>query len=166
MSYNPTSVIALDTSTGTKEGSPFYYAVMQGQYTRTWTKYFSWTPVPGGPSTAATITYTDNGPGINQYDFSILVTNWANGSLPYTLGVTQSWSTQKANLEASFAKLGPVNNLLYFLDPFGVPPDLNPGRGVYMYKFVETVLDWSTPSSPYLKYDITAVETPSGIIIP
>lgn len=158
--YNPTSIIVLDTSDGTTSGTPFRYAVIQGQYTREWTKYFSTQSIAG----QARLSYIDNGPGINQYTISLYIASWAPGSVPYQLGITQTWDVQKANLEASFKKLHP-HNALVFKDPFGNAPDLDPTTGVFFYKFTETLLDWSTPQTPIIKFDIVCVETPPGVVI-
>jgi len=155
MAYIPTSVIALD-----KSGiNPLYYAVEQGQYTRTWTRYFSSQPIAFGTTR---INGIDNGPGINEYDLNIIVTTWPSTSIPYLKGVTQTWDVQKTNLEASFKK---VNTALYFLDPFGQSPDLDTTVGVYFHTFTETLLPQSTPQTPYIRYSITLTQTPPGFTI-
>jgi hypothetical protein len=158
--YEPTSVITLDTSNGTTIGTPFLYAVANG-YTRDWQKYFSSQPLPYG---VGRITGIDNGPGINQYTLTLFVTTWPANSLPYQLGVTQTWDVQKANLENSFEKVAP-NNALVFLDPFGVPPTLDPTIGIYFWKFTETIVDWSTPQKPFIQYEIVLTQTPPGTIV-
>jgi len=158
--YVAKQVIALDTSDGTSHGTPFYYAVAQnGGYSRQWLRYFQSQPLAYGQ---ARITGIDNGPGINQYTISLIVTNWDSGSLPYQAGVTQTWDIQKHNLETSFKKIATV---LYFIDPFGVAPDLDPTSGVYFWQFTETILPQSTPSKPYIQYDIVLTQSPPGTII-
>jgi hypothetical protein len=162
MTFNPTSVITLDTSTGALSGTPFKYAVANGSgYTREWQKYFSSQPLPYG---LGRITSVDNGAGVNQYTVTLWVTSWSTESLPYQLGITQTWYQQKSQLEASFEKLAP-GNALVFLDPFGVPPSLDSTSGVYFWKFTETILDWSTPQTPFIQYEIILTETPPGMIL-
>jgi hypothetical protein len=158
--YTPTQVIALDTTTGKSSGSPFYYAVAQeGGYSRQWQRYFSSQAIAYGQ---ARITGIDNGPGINQYTLTLLVTNWPTNSLPYLAGVTQTWDVQKSNLEASFKKIATP---LYFIDPFGVAPNLDPTTGVYFWQFTETILKWSTPTVPFIEYSIILTQSPPGTII-
>lgn len=136
------------------------YAVANGAgYTREWQRYFSSQPLPFGQGR---ITGIDNGAGVNQYTITLWVTDWVEGSLPYELGVTQSWSTQKANLETSFEQ---VATALPFLDAFGQPPDLDPTTGVYFWKFTETILEWSTQQTPFIQYEIVLTQTPPGYII-
>jgi hypothetical protein len=156
--YFPTSVIYLGTNSHISSGHP--YAVANGAgYTRDWVRYFDSQAIAYGQ---ARITGIDNGPGTNQYSVTLLVTTWPPGSLPYKLGVTQTWDVQKANLEASFEAIATP---LYFLDPFGVPPILDPTTGVYFWKFTETLLEWSTPSTPFIQYDLVLTQSPPGIII-
>ena len=156
--YTPSSVIYLGTSSSTSSGLP--YAVSTGAgYTREWQRYFSSQAIAYGQ---ARITGVDNGPGINQYTIDLLVTTWPHDSLPYKLGVTQTWDVQKANLETSFEQIATP---LYFLDPFGVPPGLDPTAGVYFWKFTETILEWSTPQTPFIAYSIILTESPPGVII-
>ena len=153
MSYNPTSVITLDKSSGT----PLVYAVAQGQYTRDWNKYYSFEPIAGG---LTRLNFIDHGPGINQYTITLIVTTWSSDSLPYKLGATLSWQDQKTNLENSFKKIATP---LYFLDAFGVSPLLNNKIGVFFIKFVETILPASTPSMMFIQYEIVLIQTPPGI---
>jgi len=156
--FNPTSVIYLGTSNTVTSGFP--YAVSNGAgYTREWVRYFNSQSLPYG---VGRITGIDNGPGTNQYTITLWVTDWAPGTLPYKLGVTQPWYTQKANLETSYEQIATA---LYFLDPFGVPPELDPSSGVYFWKFTETILEWSTPQTPFLQYEIVLTETPPGVIV-
>jgi hypothetical protein len=160
--FSPTAVITLDTTTGTSSGTPFLYAVAnQGGYSRDWKRYFSSQYLTYG---VGLITGIDFGPGINVYTIQIMVTTWNPGSLPYKLGVTQTWDVQKANLEASFSKIATP---LYFKDPFGALPNLGNfnGTGVYFTDFNETVNEWSTPNAPYLTYRILLTQSPPGSII-
>jgi len=151
--YNPTQVVAIDQLSGV----PLYYAVTQGTYNREWIRYFNSQPIAFGITRINSI---DNGPGINQYTLSLLVTNFAPTSLPYKQGVTQTWDVQKFNLETSFKKI--ASNLL-FIDPFGQAPNLDPVTGVIFWKFEEVLLPQSTPEMPFIQYNITLTESPPGI---
>ena len=66
-----------------------FFAVAQGQYTRTWGRYNASTPISGSPFYTS---FVDYGPGINEYDIEIICRTWDSESLPYKLGVTQSWA--------------------------------------------------------------------------
>jgi len=154
--FSATQVIQLFPQATT----PLYYAVQQGSYTRTWERYFSSTPIAYG---ITRINGIDNGPGINQYTFTILVTNWLPNSLPYLQGVTQTWDVQKYNLQTAFQVTA---SPLVFYDPFGQPPTLTPQQtGVYFWKFEETINAESTPEQPILSYNVTLTESPPGILI-
>ena len=149
MVFIPTSVVTID---GHK------YAVSQGSYTRTWTRFFS----ISAQASLVTTTFIDRGPGNNAYDIGLLITSWTPSELPYQLGVTETWDVQKANLETAYGKLA---KSIQFLDPFGQAPQTSGStNGVYMVQFIETVLDWSTPSTPYLKIDVQFKEA-VGVII-
>ena len=140
--------------------TPLYYAVAQGSYNRTWQRYFDSTPIAYGTTR---INGIDNGPGINQYTFSIIVTNWPTDSLPYQQGVTQTWDVQKYNLEQAFQVIA---SPLVFYDPFNQPPTLTPKQtGVYFWKFEETLLPQSTTELPFISYAITLTESPPGITL-
>lgn len=188
--YQATQVIALDQSHsitqqtypnpnlsgatigwpfGLAQGSPLYYAVTQGTYTRDWQRYFNSSPIAFGTTR---INGIDNGPGINQYTMTLLVTTWPTESLPYQQGCTLTWDVQKYNLEASFRKTSGAsvtNNAafsqLQFIDPFGQYPNLDPQTGIYFWKFTETLLPQSTPGLPFIQYEITLTESPPGITI-
>lgn len=151
--FSATQVVAIDQLNGV----PLYYAVLQGTYNREWLRYFNSQPIAYG---ATRINSIDNGPGINQYTLSVLVTNFLPGSLPYLQGVTQTWDVQKYNLETSFQKV--ASNLL-FIDPFGQYPSLDPQTGIIFWKFEEVLLLQSTPEQPYIQYNITLTESPPGI---
>ena len=154
--YQATQVIQLYQQATT----PLSYAFIQGTYTRDWQRYFSSSPIAYGTTR---INGVDNGPGINQYTFSILVTNWPTTSLPYLQGVTQTWDVQKFNLQAAFQVTA---SPLVFYDPFGQPPTLTPQQtGVYFWKFTETLLPQSTPELPFIQYEITLTESPPGITV-
>ena len=147
--YNATSVITLDG---------YKYAVVQGGYTRTWRRFFSVT----AQANLVTTTFIDRGAGQNIYDISLLITTWDQTSIPYSLGVTQTWDQQKANLEASYQKIG---ESLLFIDPFGVQPSTNnTDNGIYFTQYVENIQDWSTPSSPYIKISVQLQEAVGQII--
>jgi hypothetical protein len=148
--YIATQVVNLDGN---------IYAVAQGSYTRTWERYFSSQPIAYGTTR---INGIDNGPGINQYTLTLLVTNWPPTSAPYLQGVTQTWDVQKSNLQTSFQKIAAQ---LLFVDPFGQYPSLDPQTGVYFWKFEESMLPQSTTELPFISYNITLTESPPGITI-
>lgn len=140
--------------------SPLYYGVLQGSYNRTWERYFSSQPIAFGTTR---INGVDNGPGVNQYTMSLIVTDWASDSLPYQQGVTQTWDVQKYNLEEAFKVTG---SPLVFYDPFNQPPTLTPSQsGIYFWKFEEIIRPESTPQKPVLQYDVTFTESPPGITL-
>lgn len=130
-----TNVITLDG---------YKYAVKSNTYTRTWIREFS-------TQLAANIvrlTYVDRGPGVETYSMIIEVRDWPADSLPYRLGVTQSWSQQLQNLEASYGK---INKSLQFVDPFGqapVIPGTSTTSGIYFLDLTETIPQYATNDTP------------------
>jgi hypothetical protein len=164
--YTPTSVIALGKADGSSRyinnngaplavNTPMYYAVAQGTYTREWIRYINTTPIPFAPASTSRLVVIDNGPGNNQYTLTLWVTSWPTNSLVYSLGANLNWDVQKHNLENAY--LGTPNSV-YYLDPFGQVPGLTGLSTVVIINFTETILPQSTPSSPFIQYELTLYE--------
>lgn len=135
----PTSVVKIDGH---------YYAVAQGTYIRKWQRQFTATLV----ANIQELNWVDRGPGIKTYDFQLLILTWAQGSLPYQLGVTETWDQQVANLETAYLK---INSAMEFLDVFGEAPTLG---GVYFTQLNETIPNYATPQKPYVLMDVEVIE--------
>lgn len=135
MSYVLTQVITLDG---------FKYAVASNTYTRNWVRQFN-TNVTAG---VVRLTFVDRGPGLQDYRMTLHLRTWPTLSLPYQLGVTQTWDVQLANLEASYGKIA---ESIQFVDPFGnapVIPGTSTPSGIYFIDFQETIPQFATPDKP------------------
>src|SRR3972149_1057369 len=88
------------------------YAVSLNTYVRTWHREFS-SNLSGG---IVRLTFVDRGPGIQVWKMLLELRSWPTDSVPFQQGVTDSFETQRANLEASYAK---ITTALQFKDIFG-----------------------------------------------
>jgi hypothetical protein len=150
----PVIALGLDTASGIQ-----LFAIKQGSYSRKWSRYNSSTSIPGSPKW---LSYVDYGPGINEYDVTIICRNWEPTSLPYLYGVTQSWAQQKSSIENMYNK---TNTAHFFLDAFGQYPTQDSTKGVYIVKLSESVDVSSTPSDPVTYFDLVLLQTPPGVNI-
>jgi hypothetical protein len=146
MSYGtPTSVVKING---------FWYAVQQGTYVRKWQRQFTATLA----ANIVELNWVDRGPGIKTFDFTLHIVTWDPSSIPYKLGVTQTWDVQMANLETAYLA---VNTSLAFIDVFGnspiIPNTSTPG-GVYFTNLNQNVPNYSTPEKPYVLVDIEVIE--------
>ncbi len=147
MSYGtPTAVVKIDGH---------FYAVQQGTYVRKWQRQFTATLV----ANIVELNWVDRGPGIKTFDFTLHIATWDPSSIPYKLGVTQTWDVQMANLEASYLA---INTSLQFTDVFGNNPILPNGGGVggvYFTNLNQNVPNYSTPEKPYILVDVEVIES-------
>lgn len=133
-----TNVITLDG---------YQYAVKINSYNRSWVRQFNSSITAG----IIRVTFIDRGPGIQIYKMSLELRSWPTSSLPYKLGVTQTWDQQLTNLEASYNK---TRNSLQFIDPFGdVPyiPGTSTNSGVYFLDYLQTIPPYATPDKPSIQ---------------
>ena len=146
-----TNVITLDG---------YKYAVKM--YTRTWVREFD-------KQVAAAHVYAvfvDRGAGIQDYKITLEIRSWPTDSLPYKLGVTQSWSQQLTNLEASYLK---KNNSLQFIDPFGnapIIPATGGSSGVYFIDYLQTIPNYATPDHPAIQATIELSDATLVVSVP
>lgn len=120
------------------------YAVQQGTYSRKWVRQFTATLV----SNMFELNYVDKGPGIQTYDFTLILQTWPVGSTLYRAGCTQTMAQQIATLETLYMV---VATSIPFLDPYGNPPTQQPGGptiDTYFTDMQEMIPQWSTPNSP------------------
>jgi hypothetical protein len=122
----------------------YKYAVKANTYNKSWVREFD-------KQVAAAHVYAvfvDRGAGIQDYKMTLEIRSWPTDSLPYKLGVTQSWSQQLTNLETSYLK---KNNSLQFIDPLGntaIIPATGGPSGVYFVNYLQTIPDYATPDKP------------------
>lgn len=127
------------------------YAVAMNTYTRKWQRAFS-SQLAGN---IIRLNFIDRGPGIRVYDMTLILANWAPGSLPYKAGITQSWDTQEQNLETSYGKTATV---LQFVDPMGLSPGANANFGVFFTNFNLIIPQYSSSQKPYCLAEIEVTE--------
>ena len=138
----------------------FKYAVKSNTYTRTWNREFS-TAVTAG---VIRLSFVDRGAGIMIYKMSLELRTWPAASLPYQLGVTQTWDAQMANLETTYRKTATA---FAFTDPLGnqpVDPATGSPTGVYFLNYVQTIPNYATPDKPSIIATIE-LENAAGIVI-
>ena len=122
----------------------YKYAVVANTYSRNWVREFD-TQIAAGK---VILTFVDRGAGIQDYMMTIEIRTWPTDSLPYKLGVTETWDQQLSNLESSYLKKA---TSLEFIDPFGnapIIPDSGGPSGVYFISYLETIPNYSTPDKP------------------
>lgn len=127
------------------------YAVAMNTYNRKWQRAFS-SQLAGN---IIRLNFIDRGPGIRVYDMTLILANWAPGSIPFANGITQSWDTQEQQLETSYGKTATV---LQFVDPMGLSPGANAQFGVFFTNFNLVIPQYSTPQKPYLLAEIEVTE--------
>lgn len=127
------------------------YVVAQGTYIRKWTRAFS-SQLAGN---IIRLNFVDRGPGIRVYSATLILRTWLPGSQPFIDGITSSWDTQLANLEASYGKVATV---ISFVDPFGQSPGANATFGVFFTNLNQIIPQYSTPQTVYLLYECELTE--------
>jgi len=123
------------------------YAVEQGSYLRQWVRSFT----SYLAANIVRLNFIDKGPGVRTYTMALTLTNWPPNSVPYKSGVTQTPEVQMANLEATYAKIATA---VGFTDPFGTASTF----GVYMTDLQQTVPNWATPQSTFIRAQIQLTE--------
>ena len=127
------------------------YVVVSNTYTRKWQRAFS-SQLAGN---IVRLNFIDRGPGIRVYDMTLLLANFAPGSVPYQNGITQSWDVQEQNLETSYGKTATV---LQFVDPMGLSPGPSSNYGVFFTNFNLIIPQYSTTQKPYVLAEIEVTE--------
>lgn len=114
------------------------YAVQQGTYVRKWARQFTATL----SANIVELNFIDRGPGIQTYDFTLILAQWGADSLMYKQGITSDMNSQITALETLYSQ---VNTQFQFVDPYGNSPKLG---AVYMTDLQETIPNFSTPEKP------------------
>lgn len=129
------------------------YAIQQGTYVRKWQRQFTATL----SANIVELNFVDRGPGIQTYDFTLILATWKPDSLMYQVGITQTMAQQIAALEALYLQ---VNSKLPFVDPYGNSPTLGV---VYMTDLQETIPNFATPGTLTTFMDVELIAANSAI---
>lgn len=142
MAYNFVRYIIID---GNK------YPVAQGTYVRKWARSFS-SQLAGN---IIRLNFIDRGPGIRVYDATLILQTWLPNQVPFKDGITTSWDTQLAAIEASYGKTATV---LQFVDPLGQSPGANANYGVFFTNLNQIIPNYSTPQNPIILVEVELTE--------